>query len=471
MDQIQGFLENLKQGGIQTHLNLTVIPLLSPDTAEPDYVTLEEALSQGAVEITEVSQSGHVPELKLINQSANKVLVVDGEELVGAKQNRIVNASFLIAGNSEIIMPVSCVGQGRWSYRSRKFASGEKVMPAMLRVDLQRDVSFCLSRGEGYHSDQGKIWDEIAKKSTRMGVRSSTGAMADLFEGQKDRLSEYQRAFSLVECQVGAIFALNGEVAGLECFGHSRIFEKFFKKLIRSYALDALDWLDWDVESWLTGHTDAIRIVRIADIRSLRETGNEYSKKLQGMAERVHDPKIIETRSLLSAFLAKLKEKETETIKRASGLWQTKIRTEGDIEPILTEVESLISAFENLPKDVDDLHIMRRALRIYQRDYKRLSDETLSWDEFETLVGETLKEITDTISDDESPWAPDQIIDAFVQDISKRRKEISKAWIESIEGYFEKISSFPINEVNRFYSRVNTPPPLSQSRILNVPRF
>jgi hypothetical protein len=67
MDQIQGFLENLKQGGKQSHLNLTVIPLLSPDTAEPDYLTLEEALSQGAVEITEVSQSGQVLELKLIN--------------------------------------------------------------------------------------------------------------------------------------------------------------------------------------------------------------------------------------------------------------------------------------------------------------------------------------------------------------------------------------------------------------------
>ena len=244
MDQIQGFLENLKQGGKQTHLNLTVIPLLSSETADPDYVTLDEALSQGAVEITEVSQSGHVPELKLINQSANNVLVVDGEELVGAKQNRIVNASFLIAGNSEVIIPVSCVEQGRWSYRSRKFASGEKVMPAMLRVEHQRDVAFSLSRGEGYHSDQGKIWDGIHRKCCRMGVRSSTGAMADLFEGQRDRLSEYQKPFSLGECQVGSIFALNGDVVGLECFGHSRIFEKFFKKLIRSYALDALDWLD-----------------------------------------------------------------------------------------------------------------------------------------------------------------------------------------------------------------------------------
>jgi hypothetical protein len=59
--------------------------------------------------------------------------VVDGEELVGAQQNRIVNATFLIAGLTEVTIPVGCVEQGRWSYRSQDFASGKKVMPAILR--------------------------------------------------------------------------------------------------------------------------------------------------------------------------------------------------------------------------------------------------------------------------------------------------------------------------------------------------
>ena len=65
------------------------------------------------MEVTEVSQGGSVPDLRLINKSANKLLAVDGEELIGAKQNRIVNATFLIAANTEIIIPVSGVEQGR----------------------------------------------------------------------------------------------------------------------------------------------------------------------------------------------------------------------------------------------------------------------------------------------------------------------------------------------------------------------
>ncbi len=244
LDAIQTFLGTLKQGGKQSHLNMTLIPSLASDAGEPDYLTLEEALTQGVVEITELSHGGSVPDLKLVNKSDHKLLVVDGEELVGAKQNRIVNATFLIAGHTEITIPVSCVEQGRWAYRSQKFASGEKAMSAILRCKNQRSVAMNLQEGIGYRSDQGMIWDELALKAERMKAYCPTGAMADLFEGQKDRLEEYRKAFRLVDCQVGAVFAINGKVVGLECFGYQQTFAKFFAKLVQSYALDALDWFD-----------------------------------------------------------------------------------------------------------------------------------------------------------------------------------------------------------------------------------
>ena len=105
MDAIQEFLGNVKVGGKQSHLNMALYPLLMSDSSEPGYMILEEALAVGAVEITEISHGGSVPELKLINKSRQCVLVIDGEELIGAKQNRIVNATFLIAGQTEIISP------------------------------------------------------------------------------------------------------------------------------------------------------------------------------------------------------------------------------------------------------------------------------------------------------------------------------------------------------------------------------
>jgi hypothetical protein len=228
MDLINSFLQTLKQGGKQSHLNLTMIPLLATNEGDPAYLTLEEGLGQGVVTITEVSAGGSVPELKLINKSADKILLFP----------------FLIAGLSEIIIPVSCVEQGRWNYRSRSFAHGEKIMPPSLKRENLRNVALNLEQGAGYRSNQGMLWDEIQGKSRRMKVNSSTMAMADLFEGQKDRLAEYLKAFHLVDSQVGALFGINGKVVGLECFGHWQTFSKFFKKLVQSYALDAVDMFE-----------------------------------------------------------------------------------------------------------------------------------------------------------------------------------------------------------------------------------
>ncbi len=251
-----------------------------------------------------MSQSGSVPDLKLINKSASKLLVVDGEELVGAKQNRIVNATFLIAGQTEITIPVSCVEQGRWSYRSQKFASGQKVMPPSLKRDHLKRVAMNLDMGGGYRSDQRMIWNELAQKSARMSGKSSTGAMADLFEGQKDRLGEYLKAFRLVDCQVGAVFAINGEVVGLECFGYQQTFSKFFPKLVQSYALDALDWLEEPSKHQVSGESVRrfLEGVQVAPGKSHPSLGlGEYirfeNNSVSG-ASLVHDGRVLH----LSAF-------------------------------------------------------------------------------------------------------------------------------------------------------------------------
>jgi hypothetical protein len=195
MESTEFFLEKVKLGGKQSRRNMTLFPLLASDAGEPDYLILEEAPGQGAVEITEMSQGGSVPDLKLINKSPSKLLVVDGEELVGAKQNRIVNATFLIGRQTEITIPVSCVEQGRWAYQSQKFSSGEKVMPPSMRREHQKVVAMSLDEGSGCRSNQGMIWNEIALKSERMAAHSATGAMADLFEGQKDRLGGIPEGF------------------------------------------------------------------------------------------------------------------------------------------------------------------------------------------------------------------------------------------------------------------------------------
>src|SRR5258706_16469161 len=96
--------------------NLTMFPLLTLQSGEPNYQTLDEALANRAARIKEVSESGSVPQLMLFNDGAVPVLLLDGEELIGAKQNRILNLTILAPARTALPIPVSCVESGRWTY-------------------------------------------------------------------------------------------------------------------------------------------------------------------------------------------------------------------------------------------------------------------------------------------------------------------------------------------------------------------
>jgi len=241
MKSVVKYLKNARLAGKQAHKNLTVFPLISPDAIEPYYLTLEQAIDEGCIEITEVDESGSVNDLSLKVTGKKPVLLVEGEELKGAKQNRLINASFLIAGGTRTRIPVSCVEEGRWSYSSKQFSSGKKMMHASLRREAQATVKESLERGGGHRSDQGRVWNNIAETSMRMKVASPTMAMADVFDKNQDRLEDYTERFEVVENQVGALFAIDGKVVGLECFGSHETFRLFFKKLVQSYAMDALN--------------------------------------------------------------------------------------------------------------------------------------------------------------------------------------------------------------------------------------
>ena len=82
-----------------------------------------------------------------------------------------------------------------------------------------------------------------------MDAVSETGAMASIYEKEWPNIQEYAKQFSVQDKQVGALFLINGKIVGLDSFGKQTTFSKVFKKLIESYALDAIDWLDEEQKS------------------------------------------------------------------------------------------------------------------------------------------------------------------------------------------------------------------------------
>ena len=241
MTALETALTGLSLGTPVTHANLTLFPLLGGDAGEPAYLTLGEALAAGQARITEVSEQGSVPELRFVNEAARPVLLLDGEELVGAKQNRIVNLSILVPANSELVIPVSCVEAGRWRHESESFMAAERAHFARGRAQKMADVSHSLaSRGER-RSDQGAVWEEIRMKAGRMQAESSTAAAAAMYEANAHKLDDFVQAMPPAPGQCGAAFAVNGALLGVDLFDASATYAKQAKKLLTSYALDAID--------------------------------------------------------------------------------------------------------------------------------------------------------------------------------------------------------------------------------------
>ena len=245
---IKNYLEQLKVGRKQSYKNLALYPLLSTYSVGLEYLMLDEALSENLIEIVEKDDGGSVPELRVMNKSSKMILILDGEELVGAKQNRIVNTTILVQGNATIVIPVSCVEHGRWSYDTPTFHSKERMMSSNLRAMKSEQVNYSVRSSGEFRSDQSAIWDSIAEKSDRMAAPSSTGAMAAMYEKERPTIEKYLKPFNLIDSQVGAVFMINGKVAGLDVFGKPETFAKIFKKLLESYALDAIDWYEPDKE-------------------------------------------------------------------------------------------------------------------------------------------------------------------------------------------------------------------------------
>lgn len=225
-----------------THLNITIIPLLGPDENEMEYLLMDEAIEQKLLRITEISESGSVPELQLENHADQAVLLLDGGELVGAKQNRMLNLTILAAAHKTISIPVSCVEAGRWDDRSSEddeFSSGGCCYSSG-RAAKSKHVSKSMRSGDGHYSNQLEVWDGISAMFSSLGSHSPTRAMADIYEDHRSGIDNYIDALKPVEGQVGAIFAINGQVRGLELFNCATTMHKLYPKLIRSWALDAI---------------------------------------------------------------------------------------------------------------------------------------------------------------------------------------------------------------------------------------
>ena len=232
-------LDTFQLGEPVEHRGIVVTPLFPRQDPVAVYITLDEALPIG-FHIDETSDSGSVPELVVENPTDARVLLYDGEELVGAKQDRILNVSVLVEAGAKLPIPVSCVEQGRWHRRSAAFSSSDHISHSHLR---RRKAQMLAAQPLARGAAQGEVWDEVHEKQTRMRVDSDTSASRDTFEANRARLRALEGAFALAPGQCGAVLALGDDLC-LDAVSRPDAFALLWPKLRAGYLLDALERLD-----------------------------------------------------------------------------------------------------------------------------------------------------------------------------------------------------------------------------------
>lgn len=257
---ISDYVSHITMGAEQRYRNMVVFPLLSDRRCAADYLLLDEALNANLVLITEVGEGGSVPELEVENHSDGNLLILDGEELVGAKQNRIVNVTLLIAAHASLTIPVSCVEQGRWSYRSKHFMSEERVMPPRMRMRKSEAVHDSLFNRGKFEGNQGETWDLIQDKLAMLKVNSETAALGDVYEQEQESIGDYLKHFNVADRQTGMLVMINNRVIGCDCFARHDTLKKTFPKLVKSYVLDAIE-VQEDIKETLTANLQATAFI------------------------------------------------------------------------------------------------------------------------------------------------------------------------------------------------------------------
>lgn len=238
--QMKDILPAWTPGTAIGHRNLTLVPLQGEghQARFQNYLLASEAIDAGVLTVTEVDESGTVPELLAVNHADRPILLIDGEELQGAKQNRILNTSVLLSPQSKTRIPVSCVEEGRWSHVSPTFKAGNYA-PSTLRQRKSRDVQYSLRARGRAESDQGAVWDSVAEHIEARAAQSPTRAMSDAIATLADVLGRYHEALPYPSATCGVVAAVCGRFVAMDAFDSPSTLEAVWGRLVASYAMDA----------------------------------------------------------------------------------------------------------------------------------------------------------------------------------------------------------------------------------------
>ena len=211
-----------------------------------------------AVTVREVSQAGSIPDLLVQNDGDLPCLILEGTELRGHKQHRMLNATALVGSRSHARIPVSCVEHGRWRSDSQRSISGSHCPPS-LRGFLKGSAA---SPRRGLGSHQVAFWAEIRRKHRAMGVASTTEDLSAALEAHREKVEQVQKQIPYPASANGVAVALGGRLVSIDILDKPVTLEKVWGRVTEGFALDAIENPDAGCEVTFTEVLAAVQRMR-----------------------------------------------------------------------------------------------------------------------------------------------------------------------------------------------------------------
>jgi hypothetical protein len=231
----------VRVSGPYGHANLTFFLIHADQKDARDFLTLDEGLANGQVQITE-SEQEQVQKLVIDNQSDKPLYLQEGERIQGGKQDRTIAASLVIAPHSgKQSLPAFCIEQSRWraGKDGARFANPQNMALAPKGV-----------RGAAkYEKEQQKVWANVGAVKMTGGLvlnakntNSSANELLDAPEVEavlKEYTSELAELLDKHPDAVGVAVAVNGQFEEADVYPSHSLFRKVGPRLVQSYALQA----------------------------------------------------------------------------------------------------------------------------------------------------------------------------------------------------------------------------------------
>lgn len=230
---------HIKIHSFDKHKRLSVVQFASSEQNTIEYISGITAIAKKLISVSEISTMGSVNNIKLTNQSNFYIFFMDGDILIGAKQNRVLNTSVFVKPHSTINIPVSCVEQGRWSSSSSEFTQSKFIYPDIMRLKKIESVTLNLRRGHGHFANQNKVWDEVSFLASRFDSFSNTQNLEEILEKNQEKFDSYIDKIPLNKEANGiAIFSDNYPIS-IDIFNRVDIYQEYFSKKLINAAIES----------------------------------------------------------------------------------------------------------------------------------------------------------------------------------------------------------------------------------------